>query len=70
VHINFTSREKNTASLGRANIKFLQSRDFKVTYLYRNVTGKIMTEAADEEEKVLILKSWYLRSSEMLLSVN
>lgn len=70
VHINFTAREKNTASLWTASKMFLQSRDFKVPYLYRNVAGTSITETADEEEHLLLLQGWYLRSSELLLSVN
>lgn len=70
VHINFNSREINRASLGTANKMFLQTRDFKVPYLYRNVAGTYMTEIADLEENLLLLKGCYLRSSEMLLSVN
>jgi len=49
---------------------FLEARDFKVSYLYRNVTGTSMTVVADEEENLLLLNGWYPRSSEVLLSVN
>jgi hypothetical protein len=49
---------------------FLQTRDFNVPYLYRNVAGTGMPVIAEEEENLLLVNGWFLRSSEMLLSVN
>jgi hypothetical protein len=49
---------------------FLETCDFKISYLYRNVAGTSMTVVADEKQNLLLLNGWYPRSSEMLLSVN